>query len=284
MTSGIYGIYDSYNGDCLYIGQSGNIEYRWKQHIRNLNNGKHKRKDFIRWFVNHANDPHAMEFKILRVCKNSEEEKNFYEAQWFFIMKPRFYGKLPSKKDSFRPTYKTRIAISNGVRKQLRNRQTICNYCGRLFIPKYLIEIVCTKCRKRYIYLVKYVSNYLLKNKSKIRTNSIVNKNKIADNVKHLIINEYLSGKSLRELAHKYNVSHTSIRKLLVKNNVIMHKSGFASQRKLKAISDKKRNSYQYYKCIVCNKRFLCYSFRHRKTCSKSCLSSLRRSARKMVP
>lgn len=289
MTSGIYGIFDSYNGDCLYIGQSGNIEYRWKQHIRNLNNGKHKRRDFTKWFINHAKDTHAMEFRILRVCKNSEEEKNFYESQYFFIMKPRFYGKVPSEKDSFQPTAKTRMAISKGVRKHLRDRQTICNYCGRLFIPRYLIEVVCASCKKRYTYLVKYVSNYLLKNKPKIqtkprtKTSSSVNKDKITDNAKHLIIDEYLSGKSLRELAYKYDVSHTSIRKILVKNNTVMHKSSFVSQRKRKAISDRQINSYQYYNCIVCHKSFLCYSFRHRKTCSKSCLSSLRRSTRKMV-
>lgn len=33
---GVYGIFDSANEECLYIGQSTNLLLRWKRHVQGL--------------------------------------------------------------------------------------------------------------------------------------------------------------------------------------------------------------------------------------------------------
>jgi len=46
MTTGIYGIFLEDTDECLYVGQSTDIEIRWSHHRLDLAQGKHHNKLF----------------------------------------------------------------------------------------------------------------------------------------------------------------------------------------------------------------------------------------------
>jgi group I intron endonuclease len=118
MACGIYAIFDSYNGACLYVGQSKDIQERWKAHLKGLKSGNHNRKEFIKWFNRHGGDPHALRFQILEQCENSNRIKDFLEMKWFVTLKPLFYGQIPnSLTRTWSQSSKTRQKTSESMRK-----------------------------------------------------------------------------------------------------------------------------------------------------------------------
>lgn len=115
MTCGIYALFSSIDDACLYVGQSQNVEARYRQHVTKL---KKKRKsalrDFVDWY--HANDAveSLLRFELLESCVNTDIAKNKAEAYWFEELKPRFYGKVPSlsEKWSISEATKDKIAFA----------------------------------------------------------------------------------------------------------------------------------------------------------------------------
>lgn len=118
MTIGVYGIFDSYTNECLYIGQSSNIEYRWRMHRYLLINNKHIRKDFNQWLIDNGNDIDRLRFTILETCNNIESIKNSLEIHYFEFFKPKFYGKLPSVNDKWEHSDETKNKISKSKTSQ----------------------------------------------------------------------------------------------------------------------------------------------------------------------
>jgi len=107
MTSGIYGIFGADDGSCLYVGQSKDVEGRWKQHLSKLKRGKH-RVDLQAWFDEHDCDESALCFRLLEACEDDAVSKNTLEIKWFNELRPLFYGQVPSISyhyDGPRPSY-----------------------------------------------------------------------------------------------------------------------------------------------------------------------------------
>jgi len=76
MSSGIYIITNTLNGK-VYIGQSGHIEKRWREHKRTLNLGTHRNRHLqYAW----TQDPLVFEFTIVKECQ--QEELDYWEDQW----------------------------------------------------------------------------------------------------------------------------------------------------------------------------------------------------------
>ena len=140
MTIGIYGIFDTRNGDCLYIGQSKNIQDRWRSHRKRLLAGKHL-KDFTEWFKEQGSDISTLELRELEETINTDEAKNAAEIRWFDNLSPKFYGQVPSaNKRGWEQAEETKQKISTSVKQRFRSsgnlgkdREYTCAYCGLLF-------------------------------------------------------------------------------------------------------------------------------------------------------
>ena len=65
MTIGIYRIVNNVNGKC-YVGQSSNIEERWKEHLRKLRGNSHHSVHLQRAW-NLFGEP-AFTFEVYKVC------------------------------------------------------------------------------------------------------------------------------------------------------------------------------------------------------------------------
>lgn len=198
MTIGIYGIFSTIDNECLYVGQSRDIEVRWKQHITSLKNGHHKRKDFVEWFQNY--DESCIKFSVLEECENNDEILNSCEIKWFHKLLPKFYGKLPSVYEKWNHSDITKQKIREGRYKILEEqgyrmkRDIICKNCQKIFHSKNKSPIFCSKtCRIDYD-----------------------NKRFDVD----IITEQYNSGLSLHKIAELYNCSYRTIHYFMVKHNI----------------------------------------------------------------
>ena len=84
MTVGIYKITNKINGKC-YIGQSIDIEARWKKHVSQLDNKAYSRARLYQAFRKYGVE--AFEFEILEEC----ERENLNELEIAYIAKYRSY-------------------------------------------------------------------------------------------------------------------------------------------------------------------------------------------------
>ena len=80
MTVGIYGWFDKETGQCLYVGQSSNIEKRKKSHLKSLKSRKHSRKDFSEYY-HQKDNKEDIYLKILEETKNDLKIKNAAEIK-----------------------------------------------------------------------------------------------------------------------------------------------------------------------------------------------------------
>lgn len=136
LLTGVYAIYESGTDTCLYVGQSSDIESRWKQHVKNLKSGK-ALKDFCDWFIEVGCEEDSLDFVILELCENTDEAKNTSEIQWFKSLSPRFYGSVPSENNTWSHSESTKNAIRNTMLGKSRSRGLrallICPTCGTTF-------------------------------------------------------------------------------------------------------------------------------------------------------
>ena len=73
---GIYKIENKVNGK-IYIGQSVNIENRWKQHMRELNKSSHKNQHLLSSWKKYGKE--NFEFSVICTCNSDElDEKEIY--------------------------------------------------------------------------------------------------------------------------------------------------------------------------------------------------------------
>lgn len=122
MTVGIYGIFDATTNECLYVGQSKEIEVRFRQHITKLKNKRSNAlKSFVDWYHDQGAIEASMILKILESCPNKRLVKNQVEAKWFDKLEPRFYGKIPSLSETWDHTEMTRLKIAESVRRSRGN-------------------------------------------------------------------------------------------------------------------------------------------------------------------
>lgn len=142
MTIGVYGIFDSRNNTCLYVGQSKTIEQRWKSHLNSLRRAKHKCHEFNLFYQNIENES-VLDFRILEECQDDDRIKNSIEIKWFNILEPRFYGKVPSTNERWTHSELTKEKISGRSNSRKRN----CLVCGESFLS-IRAEVCGQLCRK----------------------------------------------------------------------------------------------------------------------------------------
>lgn len=132
MTTGIYGIFDRRNGECLYVGQSKSIEDRWRSHRKRLLGGRHLTK-FTEWFQSQGADLSVLELRQLEETDNTDEAKNAAEIKWFHELSPRFYGKIPASTETWEHSKETREKISAGLHQHYPSPTYSCHQCGEKF-------------------------------------------------------------------------------------------------------------------------------------------------------
>lgn len=151
---GIYGIFCSESGDCLYVGLSRNIEDRWKSHLKTLKNGTHPRKEFVSWFAHKGMSPETLRFEILE--EGCSVDLNTLEIKWFKELSPRFFGKVPSENEKWSHSDETKekiknshiaIAVNNGVRYSSKTCPCGVVFTGR---EKSLLKYCSSDCSKLY--------------------------------------------------------------------------------------------------------------------------------------
>lgn len=120
MVCGVYGIFDAFTGECLYVGQSQDVKGRLQHHLAALTRHNHIRTEFVQWFREHGDDPHSLEPRLLEQCANTDDAKNFTECKWFSILHPRFYGVKPSMNSKW--------DMSDATRLKIRKRQLEHDY------------------------------------------------------------------------------------------------------------------------------------------------------------
>lgn len=195
MSIGIYAFFDL-EDNCLYIGQSSNIEKRKTQHLKCLRGNYHRRQDFNNWF--NLNTESNLSFKILEECLNDTKIKNALEIKYFNILQPKFYGQIPSMQNNFVQSDETKFKISNSVKKYNTARGAYVNItcpCGKVFeVMACRLKIFCSRtCAD-------------LSRKSKLNF----------DEVSFL----YSSGLSLHQIGEKLNVSYRTVHNFMLKNNI----------------------------------------------------------------
>lgn len=197
MSIGIYALY--YGETCLYVGQSKDIEQRYKRHIIRLKAGTALQK-FNEWFQEN-NCPHeSIELKILEECEDNDLIKNELEIKWFNDLSPLFYGKVPSLKDTWSHSEETRKKISDSVRHyktdggKIKSRVDIvrlCKNCSKEFSSSAENPIFCSR--------ICFESDY----------------RKSVEDRNNLIITLHDSGLSLREIAREVSISHVAVKKII---------------------------------------------------------------------
>lgn len=174
MTIGIYAIFDSRNNECLYVGQSKQIEARWRQHVTKMKNKrKSALKDFVYWY--HANDADEsiLSFEILEECEDNDLVKNILESKWFDELKPRFFGKVPSLSERWSHSEETKKAISDSIKnisKPLDIILPLCDFCKKIQVKrkglKYCSDLCYKSATKKNIDLDLLKEMYLDRNTS----------------------------------------------------------------------------------------------------------------------
>ena len=111
---GVYGIFDTLTGECLYVGQSKNIYERKMSHFRRLRGERHL-KSFTKWFVSIDKDESRLNLKVLSRCFNNDDIKNKLEIFWFNELHPKFYGAVPSVNNRWSHSEETRKKIGKSL-------------------------------------------------------------------------------------------------------------------------------------------------------------------------
>lgn len=129
LTVGIYGIFDVRDNTCLYVGQSKNIEDRWRHHRNGLKSRKHSREKFIEWFETHGEE--NITLRILETCDNTPSVKNALEQKWFDELNPLFFGKNPSSRGVYGSGERRGIGVTTS---QLLNQGITFDEAERLYV------------------------------------------------------------------------------------------------------------------------------------------------------
>lgn len=205
---GIYGIYFKKDDTCLYIGQSIDIESRWKNHRWRLENNQHL-KDFSFWFEKNNISLDDLIFKTLCICSDKDILKNELEIFFFNEEQPKFYGKIPSKNEKWSHSEKTKSKISNTFRERTitsldTKLDKILFMCKDEEIP---FNQICEE-----LSVSKSTLRWYLKHKNIV---CVYNKSSISSQNRSKIISLREEGLSLREIGSLVGTSYESVRRFL---------------------------------------------------------------------
>lgn len=162
MTIGVYGLFDNETCECLYVGMSKEIEGRFKGHLKELHRETHKRKDFVKWFIDQDKDTNSIScFLLEEIFELDYDQLNLLEIKWFNELKPRFYGKKPSENERWKSTSETRKKQSFSINKlfsgkRIKDLPRKCKVCGTDFYHRKKSVTTCSvKCGHKATALMK---------------------------------------------------------------------------------------------------------------------------------
>ena len=199
MATGIYGLFDKASGECLYVGQSSDIEYRARQHKKKLNSGKHLAA-FNSWFSDRGQDFSEISVKVLEECSNDDSTKNICEIKWFNLLSPRFYGKVPSGSETWGHSEATRRKISESNKLNFKDRileidkDKTCPTCETVFRTNKSSSLYCS-------------NRCIIRTGPKAFIKSTIDFDEIA--------NEYTSGMSIQKIAKSRKMAPKTVRRIL---------------------------------------------------------------------
>lgn len=86
-----YGVYGIYHGDTLlYIGSSGDLDRRFKQHIRQLKQGKHRNKTLQKHVNENEINVDELIFKLIHKTLDSSKSRLYIaEVVAILLYKPK---------------------------------------------------------------------------------------------------------------------------------------------------------------------------------------------------
>jgi len=201
MTVGVYAFFDQ-DGNCLYVGQSGDIEGRHKQHINQLRGGYHRRSDFNEWFSSHGES--KLSFKLLEKCSNDVDSRNYLEIEYFNQLNPMFYGQIPSMSNRFEHSDETRTRIAESVRKRLEDLG--------------VYETRKCPCGSEFTALVRRTTKYCSRKCVVDDRKSVLDCTTVYD--------LYMSGLTLTQVGDILGVSYRTVHSFMVKHNIPRRASG----------------------------------------------------------
>ena len=169
MTSGIYSIQNKINGK-RYIGQSKNIERRFKDHLSRLENGNHDNDYLQKSFDKYGKQ--CFEFKILCECSIEDldkEEKQFINLYGTYLqgynlttggeispmLMPEIAKKVSdSMKGSKNPNYGKKFSKQHkeGIKEGNKGKHNINNKSG-------FYRVGFQKTKNRIYYVYRYTKN-----------------------------------------------------------------------------------------------------------------------------
>lgn len=256
MTVGIYGWFDRENDQCLYIGQSCNIESRKSSHLKKLRNGKHARKDFAEYYQNKENKDDIY-LEILEVTEDNLDIKNAAEIKWFNLLKPLFYGMEPDETYyCFTPTKESRKNSSETVKNTNNKSSKPCIECTKNLT--YRRDGICISCKEKE-------NDKIIKEKRKYNKENNIT-------FSDLEIIEMYIGKdmSYREISLETGLSSTTVGKIIKRNYIKPKGHGYISKQRETGFR-KRTNKI----CLYCNKEF--FNSRERQYCSRKCADNMKR-------
>jgi hypothetical protein len=118
-TCGIYALI-SEDDECLWIGQSVNVERRYRKHLWLLRNNQHRTK-FLKWFEENERNENAVKIRLLEEC--GPQFLNEREGHWFKVLPPLFYGQLPSVSRKWFLSDEAKANISAGATKAIAKKK-----------------------------------------------------------------------------------------------------------------------------------------------------------------
>ena len=195
---GIYGIFDTLTGECLYVGQSKNIYERRQSHFKRLRGERHL-KPFTEWFVSIGKDESRLDLRVLCRCFDNDNIKNKLEIFWFNELHPRFYGAVPSVNNRWSHSEETRKKIGKSLLCEPHVYK--CEMCGTLF-----------KSHKKRKHKRHFCSNECFH-----RYRQSPNRVKIT---REEVMRLYKSGMTQVELSEKFGVSTATISKFMRDNGI----------------------------------------------------------------
>lgn len=251
MTVGIYLIQDKITQENLYVGQSKDIEQRWKSHLKNLRGNRHL-DSFNKYFESIDKDESRLLFSILEECEDDDLVKNELEIKWFNDLSPKFYGAVPSLNNRWSLSEETRKRISkksseNYKNKRIIDKEQICKNCNKTFKRIKIIQFCSSKCR------------------GKFRYKNSLNKVDLND-LKEL----YNSGLSIPQLSQHFGVSVGWIHSFMNKNN-IKRRTLSETNKNYRLRNNLNGRTLHNFVCKFCQKEFTSDRKRKRIYCSIEC-------------
>jgi GIY-YIG catalytic domain protein len=203
---GIYGIFDTLTGECLYVGQSKNIHERRQSHFKRLR-GERYLKSFTEWFVSIGKDESRLDLRVLCRCLDNDDVKNKLEIFWFNELHPRFYGAVPSINNRWSHSEETRKKI--GVRTYESER------CGKHYTCA-VYYYTCVVCNKFFSSPRSKRGKHALCSKECMRVHHLKMDTLDYNKVKDL----YESGVTQVKIAKTFGVSNATVSKFMRDNGI----------------------------------------------------------------